>query len=144
MSEQSGILVMLNVLTTSFVGAHSFDKSSIFLSSHFPFQCFILPLTPYSFIDLLSFTYLFNLYSITLSFTFSFTCTSWIILGQSLLPLKMVFSSHYFSTSSSCCCCNRILHWHSQFVWPLENEALCLFYIQSDISAFLSHCSCEK
>ena len=42
-SEWYGFLVMLNALTTSFVGAHSFDKSSIFLSSHFSFQCFILP-----------------------------------------------------------------------------------------------------
>jgi hypothetical protein len=69
-------------------------------------------LPPYSFIDLLSFTYFFNLYSITLSFTFSFTWTSWIILGQNLLPLKMASSSHYF-LASSYCCCNRTLCWHS-------------------------------
>ena len=34
---------MLYELTTSFVGADSFDKCSIFLSSHSPCQCFILP-----------------------------------------------------------------------------------------------------
>ena len=34
---------MLTALTTSFVGAECFDKSSIFISSHFPCQCFILP-----------------------------------------------------------------------------------------------------
>ena len=89
---------------------------------HLPLLSFSLSmlysaLPPYSFIDLLSFTYLFNLYSITLSFTFSFTWTSWIILGQNILPLKMASSSHYFSVSSYCCC-NRILHWHSQFIWP--------------------------
>ena len=42
LSEWSRILVVLTVLPTSFVGVNSIDKSSIFLASHFPCQCFIL------------------------------------------------------------------------------------------------------
>ena len=129
MSEKSGILVMLNVLITSFVGVESFDKSSIFIYSHFPCQCIILPC----------------LHTLLFACPPLLTCliTSQLLCHFLSHLLGHLESSHYFSTFSYCCC-NRILHYHSQFVWSLEKEALRLFYVQSDISGCLTYCSCEK
>ena len=65
----------------------------------FPLQCFLLPCLH---------TLLLTCspcYSSTLSFTFSFTWTSWINIWHKILLLKIVSSSIYVSTSSFDCCC---------------------------------------
>ena len=99
MSEQSGILVMLTVLTTFFMGCQVFGKSSIFLSSHFPCQCFILPCL-HTCPPLLTCLISTNLFCHFVS------CL-----------LGLLESSHYFSAFFYCCC-NRNLHYHSQLSDP--------------------------
>jgi hypothetical protein len=121
-SEQSRIWVMLTVLTTYFMCVESLEKSSIFLSSHFPCQCFILPC----------------LHPLLLTCPPLLTClisTHLLCHFSFLFTIGLLESSHYFSTFSYCCC-NRILHYHSQFVRSLKmKHYVCFMYNQIFLDA---------
>ena len=106
-------LLWQNKIMLLTAGHHSFQNFFLAYLTHlvishfpprsFPLWCCLLPCLH---------THLLTCspcYSITLSFTFSFTRTSWINKWHKILPLKIVSSSIYFSVSSSCCCYKILL-----------------------------------